>query len=571
MSTKTLLKRLALGTAVAVTAGTLSLVTTTAAHADVAAAGGFTLPTTALTYGLLGATDNGDTNPNTQTATILSTTSLVLNTNAAGGYYTVSSGGAITADSNSATQVNASQSATTVAAISGNVDKITIKPTGVAGSTFVVNGYATKGGTLVQSLTVTIAGSSVAGVASPSQSYLSWSGNAIAGPLKADRADGTGGATTTGLPLYLEINLNDAYGVAISSSTGALTVTATTGANVSLGTTGGTNNTAGTYSTAVTNQAPSNLVAYVSEATAGAGWNGTVTVTYNGVVVGTKTGTISGVPAKIVATAAAVGHTNTTVDSAIAYQAYDAAGNLVVVPNGSINLDAASTNSNTVSGIAGKRSNSSTASGLIKVTGGSTAGSSSVILDYTNTLGTVIKSNAITVNVGGAAASVSAKLDKSTYNQGDIATLTISFLDSKGNPAASDSSIYAQPGSSTSGYAWDASLVTPMLSVVGAIGTFADASEHTYGAVGGGDIAPDQNGQVVLKFTVGQSAAVTSGSYTAVVTFPTVSATAATVAYSIGSSGTSLNDVLKGIVSLIASINKQIAALAKLVAPAKKK
>ena len=44
-----------------------------------------------------------------------------------------------------------------------------------------------------------------------------------------------------------------------------------------------------------------------------------------------------------------------------------------------------------------------------------------------------------------------------------------------------------------------------------------------------------------------------------------VSGSAQTVAYSIADGSTSLNDVLKGIVSLIASINKQIAALAKLV------
>jgi len=41
---------------------------------------------------------------------------------------------------------------------------------------------------------------------------------------------------------------------------------------------------------------------------------------------------------------------------------------------------------------------------------------------------------------------------------------------------------------------------------------------------------------------------------------------AQTLSYTIADGSTSLNDVLKGIVSLIASINKQIAALAKLVA-----
>jgi hypothetical protein len=52
------------------------------------------------------------------------------------------------------------------------------------------------------------------------------------------------------------------------------------------------------------------------------------------------------------------------------------------------------------------------------------------------------------------------------------------------------------------------------------------------------------------------------------VSFPTVNAADGanqTVTYTIKSGQTSLNDVLKGIVSLIASINKQIAALAKLV------
>jgi hypothetical protein len=44
-----------------------------------------------------------------------------------------------------------------------------------------------------------------------------------------------------------------------------------------------------------------------------------------------------------------------------------------------------------------------------------------------------------------------------------------------------------------------------------------------------------------------------------------------TATLTIADGSTSMTDVLKGIVSLIASINKQIAALAKLVAPAKKK
>jgi len=73
------------------------------------------------------------------------------------------------------------------------------------------------------------------------------------------------------------------------------------------------------------------------------------------------------------------------------------------------------------------------------------------------------------------------------------------------------------------------------------------------------------NGVATYKFIVGS----TTGSYQAIVDFPFVDVAGVqagiTAGYSVADGSTSLNDVLKGIVSLIASINKQIAALAKLV------
>jgi len=76
------------------------------------------------------------------------------------------------------------------------------------------------------------------------------------------------------------------------------------------------------------------------------------------------------------------------------------------------------------------------------------------------------------------------------------------------------------------------------------------------------------NGVITYKFVVG-SPSTDPYNGQLVVTFGDVNAngvaTAQTVQYKIASGSTSLNDVLKGIVSLIASINKQIAALAKLV------
>jgi hypothetical protein len=77
----------------------------------------------------------------------------------------------------------------------------------------------------------------------------------------------------------------------------------------------------------------------------------------------------------------------------------------------------------------------------------------------------------------------------------------------------------------------------------------------------------------VYTFTVGTSVGVIPGKYNAVVSFPTTNTNGAalgtanvSVGYEISASGAVSNaDVLKSIVSLIASINKQIQALQKLI------
>ena len=74
------------------------------------------------------------------------------------------------------------------------------------------------------------------------------------------------------------------------------------------------------------------------------------------------------------------------------------------------------------------------------------------------------------------------------------------------------------------------------------------------------------NGVKTYKFTVGS----TGGSYNMVVDLPkwnstTYSQSAITIPYQIKTSGTTNEDILKSIVSLIASINKQIQALQKLI------
>ena len=564
-----------------------------------------------------------------QTANLLSSGSLIIKLDASdtatddAGIYVVSSGASISAATN-ASRISADQttygSTTTSATVA---DTITVKPTGAAGSTFTVTGWNTTKTAIVNVLTVTINGASTYGVPSPAKSYVYWAlaadnsnhpaqaMSAANTPITTDTA--LANATTTGNKLIANIVLNDAYGNPVTTA-GALTATVSPGAYVSLVATGvNPSIAAGTYSTAVSSAAPTGgtanaiseygTIATVSEATAGAGWSGTLTVSYNGVVIATKSGTISGLASKIVVTPNLVVGTGKTDLGALSYQAYDAAGNVVSVPANSISVNA---NSNTlaITGLGADTvasasavspadtaiTNTSTYSGALTLVGGSTAGTAAISLKYTRADGVVVVSNTFNVRAGDQAASYTAKMDKSSYNQGDIATLTVNFLDSKGNAAASDSGFYSVLAGSAAPYLWDASLAVPMLTQIGGTGSFSaktdgltydyqsltevglltSTSAHDLNAYSG--VVLDASGALTIKFTVGSTGNFSAGNYNAVVSFPSVSTGAAqTVAYSVGSQGTSLNDVLKGIVALIASINKQIAALAKLVAPAKKK
>jgi hypothetical protein len=176
---------------------------------------------------------------------------------------------------------------------------------------------------------------------------------------------------------------------------------------------------------------------------------------------------------------------------------------------------------------------------------GATAGSSNVRITYTNTsTGTVIKSDPFAARCAGNPATYTASFDKASYVQGDIATLTVKFLDSKGNPA-NQGTISATK-----------TITTPMMTGVSATTTansFAKA-----------------DGSRSYTFTVGTSTGLTAGKYTGVVDYVdliTAGADKATPSYAVSTGGdtTTNADVLKSIVALIASINKQIQALQKLI------
>jgi hypothetical protein len=89
-------------------------------------------------------------------------------------------------------------------------------------------------------------------------------------------------------------------------------------------------------------------------------------------------------------------------------------------------------------------------------------------------------------------------------------------------------------------------------------------------ATGSATMLTDNKGVKTYTMTVGTTSGVTAGTYTGIVDFTTLTAVAATKAtptYKISTGGdtTTNADVLKSIVALIASINKQIQALQKLI------
>jgi hypothetical protein len=187
---------------------------------------------------------------------------------------------------------------------------------------------------------------------------------------------------------------------------------------------------------------------------------------------------------------------------------------------------------------------SSTATtGKISWSCGAVAGTSKISLNYVNTDGTVVTSNVFDAACAGNVYTYTASFDKASYAPGEVATLSVAFKDIKGN-ATNDYNAFVTGTPA-------AENVDALISVGGALTavTAPTAADRT------------TNGVKKYTYTVGS----TEGSFNAIVTFTIDDAV--TVPFAVKASGTSVtnNDILKSIVALIASINKQIQALQKLI------
>jgi len=448
---------------------------------------------------------------------------------------------------------------------------VIVKPTGVAGSTLTISSYTGAGvgsltptsGVLAGIWTFTVASASAAGVVSLADSTVTQQAGIAKGVAASTVLTyDTASRMANGQVGIIYVNLKDAYESAVTTGTFTATTTAgTVNAVVAGSAASGDSYAATTAFDSVANSSGAFYV-YVNQPVANTAGSATVTLTLNGSAIGTKTLNWSGDAATIALVSAssssnfANGYATYSSGDAknlnVVYTVKDAAGNAVTLTTqptlsdgtGSLlgaSLSAATDTSGTAAAadIDTLYQTSSNGYGLatMLVPSSTLNGAGSYTLSFVNAAGATIKSsvNTATVSIGGTN-SFTASWDKATYAPGDIATLTIAAKDAYGNAIAN--------GTAATGL--DLVVSTAGLT---AVGTAATATSLFSAGV------------ITQKYAAGN----TDGSYAFSVDITTATPQSASVgAVKItGAAGTSNADVLKAIVSLIASINKQIAALQK--------
>jgi hypothetical protein len=347
---------------------------------------------------------------------------------------------------------------------------------------------------------------------------------------------------------YISLALADAYTGALNSK--ALVATVTSGdAYVSIEDgEDGSVPAEGNSKTAITASTGEKAVIRVDQITSTSPTVATVVVTHDGVTVGTKTFTFEGQATSIVVSDVTIGQTGA--NGYFRYLVKDAAGNALrsravandTTANAPASVSAVSSGLS-VAGTTSALGEKSAAINGTNILAGSVAafgctaagGSTTIGIKYTESVTNVVKAS-IPVLCSDVLDTWTASLDKASYSPGELATLTITGKDEKGRPVYSLDTLA------------DVAVSLPQLT---AVTTPTSTDTFTSGA-----------GIKKYTFTVGT----TEGSFagTVLVTGETDD-TAKALSYAVKSTSTAVSnaDVLKAIVSLIASINKQIAALQK--------
>jgi len=607
MSTKTIKQRIALVAVTALSAGFISVVAAPAANAtpfDGATAAGYVQISTVsdgdgtpnVSGGIASTSvgwivDTSSTAAATNSTTIIATGAktgnilagaklgIMASNTASANMSIVVTGGTLSSVSASTGSTLLNGSATTAVATVAAADNTTLgaifSVSAAAGSTATIAAYSgasntitststATGGTLLGIWTLTVVASSASGTMSVADSYAVQQACIVAGAT-------TAGTTTTydtttrcnnGEVGQIYVDLYDAYsarvtGGALAASTTAGKVNVVNSASV---TAGNTYATTTAFDSETINSSGANYI-LVTQPTADTAGSATVTITYKGAIVATKTISWNGAPASI-----AADPTNTyksfyagAVDTSTAYLANviyvvkDAAGNVITTSTyptvsdatGSMvgaTLSTSQTSSTVYAAATQTSARGYGISTMLVPSADVNKGAGTYRLKFVTPSGAAIYSQTMNATVSnGATATFTASWDKASYVSGDIATLTITVKDQYGNLMATDTKVTGLS---------DNLIVASGLTYVGSQCT--SDSKVT-------------DGVRTCKYAAGN----TAGSYSWSVDLTTApvnqSATVGVLKVTDATAAVSNADVLKSIVALIASINKQIQALQKLI------
>jgi len=563
MSIKTLRKRIAL---VAVSALGVGLLSVAPASAAVAAGDFEILNTAADKLALCSVDAAGDIEyafiPVTSTGITIGDVDAVDNETA---YVRVSGPGTIVSTTEAGGNIDAvSTTVIDITDIDADDTEFVVKPTGVG--TITITYGATSTSALVDSITLYVVSTCAGDKVSAADSYFTivTAAEAAGGGAWTDTPVNSTGASVVANAGkgYGLVRIYDEYGDVLSTA-GALIATATGPCLVNLEAAGGAL-AKGSGATAVLATTADDVALIVSQATADIGGTCVVTMTFNGVSLGSETFLMQGAPSKITVSDQTIGAVGGVGFYRVSVQ--DAAGNYI--PGLVVSYSATEAN-NVATALAGIVSNPQENSlAQTSSTAGSTYGKTEAVTganiaawadeDAANMTafscadsGTAkitvrvpkgdgisyVTSDPFTVACGDVLDKWTISMDKAVYAPGEVATLTVTGKDSSGNPVASTEAIAGYAGS----FGGMTFVTTPV----------------------NGDTFSSGIGTRTYTLSVGTTEGAFVGTFK--ITGDTDTA-AKTVQYKVvaPSTGAVTNaEVLAAIVKLIASINKQIRALQK--------
>jgi hypothetical protein len=385
------------------------------------------------------------------TATVLSTGGLTFTTASAAAVCLVVTGGRI----NSTFAATSFNAASTLACTNGDQFAANVSPNAGV-TTMTVQAFQGAGvssasptsGSLIGTYVVTIATAATNGVPSAVYSIITQQASIAAGGTAAGtNAYDTTTATPNGRVAVVYVALKDAYNSAITTGL-QMSVQSTGSAPVNIESTASASaiySAVGGFDT-IANDGSMYIV--VGQPVANKAGSTTLTITYNGSVVGTKTITFTGDLAKIEAIQYASGTAGST--GTVRYRFFDDAGTRISDANatggiGTLALTATGDGNTNTLGTPSVYTTSSL-SGYTTFNCASSTKSTTVALEVkaTNQQGVSIKAPKFDANCALAQiATYTAGFDKASYQTGDVATMTIKALDTNGKAVASATTLGA--------------------------------------------------------------------------------------------------------------------------------